>query len=493
MSSGTAAERAADAIETYANFVDGDWQPAVGGETVDVVSPSDGEVFARIARSRAEDVDRAVIAARRAFEEGEWGKLTATERGRLLAKIGHLILDHAEELAQLEARDTGKPISQARADMTATARYFEYYAAAADKVHGDTIPFLAGYTVTTMHEPHGVTGHIIPWNYPAQMFGRTLAPALAMGNATVLKPAEEACLTSLRLVALANDAGLPKGALNVVTGLGEEAGAAVSSHPDINFLAFTGSPEVGTLIQKAAAEHHIGCVLELGGKSPQIIFADADLDAALPVVLKAIVQNGGQTCSAGSRVLIESSIRDDVVAWLKTRFADLTAGPHDADLDCGALISARQAERVKGFIERAETAGLPLIARGKVAEGSPAGGFYVAPALFDGVPEAHELARDEVFGPVLTCLAFEDEADAIRLANDTDYGLVAGIWTRDGARQMRVANKLKCGQIFINGYGAGGGIELPFGGVKRSGHGREKGFEALLEFSATKTLVFNHG
>jgi len=493
MSSDTAAQRATDTIETYANFIDGGWQQAASGETLDVVQPSDGEVFAQIARSGAEDVDAAVKAARQAFEEGEWGKLTATDRGRLLAKIGQLILDNAEDLALLEARDTGKPMTQARADMTAAARYFEYYGAAADKVHGDTIPFLAGYSVTTLQEPHGVTGHIIPWNYPAQMFGRTLAPALAMGNATVLKPAEEACLTSLRLVALASEAGLPKGALNVVTGLGEEAGAALSAHSDINFLAFTGSPEVGTLIQKAAAEHHIGCVLELGGKSPQIIFADADLDAALPVVLKAIVQNGGQTCSAGSRVLIDSQIYDEVVAWLTPRFAELTAGPHHADLDCGALISARQAERVKGFIDRAEAAGLPLIARGKVAEGSPAGGFYVAPALFDGVPEDHELAREEVFGPVLTCLTFDDEADAIRLANDTDYGLVAGIWTRDGARQMRVANKIKVGQVFINGYGAGGGIELPFGGVKRSGHGREKGFEALLEFSATKTLVFNHG
>ena len=493
MTNRTGAERAENAIETYSNFIDGAWRQASGGGMVDVVSPSDGQVFAHIARATAQDVNAAVAAARSAFEGGKWGRLSAVERGRLLMKLGELIGEHAEDLAKLEARDTGKPMSQARADMVAAARYFEYYGAAADKVHGDTIPFLNGYAVTTLHEPHGVTGHIIPWNYPAQMFGRTLGPALAMGSATVLKPASEACLTPLRIAALAQEAGIPDGAINVVTGIGEEAGAALAAHPSINFLAFTGSPEVGTLIQQAAAENHIGCVLELGGKSPQIIFADADLEAALPVVLNAIVQNGGQTCSAGSRVLIERSVFDGVVDALKTRFSDLTAGPHDADLNCGGLISARQAEHVEGFIERAEKAGIPLIARGKIADGAPETGYYVAPALYGPVPEDAELACDEVFGPVLAALPFEDEADAVRLANATEYGLVAGIWTRDAGRLMRVAKRVKCGQIFLNSYGAGGGIELPFGGVKKSGHGREKGFEAMLEFCATKTLVFNHG
>jgi len=493
MANRTSAEGAGTAVETYSNFIAGEWREPQGGGTVDVVSPSDGQVFAHIARGNAEDIDQAVAAARNAFEEGDWGRLSAVERGRVLMKLGELITQNANDLAALEARDTGKPMGQARADMVAAARYFEYYGAAADKVHGDTIPFMEGYSVTTLREPHGVTGHIIPWNYPAQMFGRTLAPALAMGNATVLKPAEEACLTPLRITALAQEAGFPGGAINVVTGLGEEAGAALSSHSDVNFLAFTGSPEVGELIQTSAAGNHIGCVLELGGKSPQIIFADADLEAALPVVLNAIVQNGGQTCSAGSRVLIERSIFDDVVDVLKDRFVELTAGPHDADLNCGGLISAGQAKRVEGFIESAEREAIPLLARGKIADGAPEGGYYVAPALFGPVPEESELANEEVFGPVLSVLAFEDEADAVRLANATDYGLVAGIWTRDAGRLMRVAKRVKCGQIFLNGYGAGGGIELPFGGVKKSGHGREKGFEAMLEFCATKTLVFNHG
>ena len=338
-----------------------------------------------------------------------------------------------------------------------------------------------------------MTGHIIPWNYPAQMVGRTLGAALAMGNATVMKPAEDACLTPLRIAGLAAEAGFPDGAFNVVTGVGNEAGAALAEHPDIDFLSFTGSPEVGTLVQKAAAENHIGCTLELGGKSPQILFADTDLDAALPVIMKAIVQNGGQTCSAGSRLLVERSVYQDVALELAQRFGELRAGTHDMDLDCGAMINAEQANRVRGFVDRARTEGIPVLAEGSIAAGVPEGGFYVAPVLFGSVPEASELACDEVFGPVLSVLPFEDEHDAVRLANATAFGLVAGVWTHDGARQMRVAKGLRCGQVFVNGYGAGGGIELPFGGVKQSGHGREKGFEALLEFSATKTVVFNHG
>jgi aldehyde dehydrogenase (NAD+) len=460
---------------------------------LDMISPSDGQAFASIARGTRDDIDAAVAAARRAFEEGAWGRMAAVERGRLMAKLGEAILVHHEELAQLEACDCGKPMKQARADITAAARYFEFYGGAADKFHGETIPFLDGYMVTVLREPKGVTGHIIPWNYPAQMFGRSLAPALAMGNACVMKPAEEACVVPLRLAQLAQDVGFPEGAINVVTGIGEEAGAALASHPGIDFLSFTGSPEVGTLVQKAAAENHIGCVLELGGKSPQILFEDADIEAAAPVVVSAIVQNAGQTCSAGSRVLVQKSAYDSFVAKIAARFAQLRVGSHAMDLDCGPLISANQKKRVQGFIEQARKDGVPVLAQAQVAEGVPAGGFYVAPVLFGPVPRANQLACEEVFGPVLSIIPFEDEADAIKLANSTDYGLVAGIWTRDGGRQMRVAKKMRCGQVFVNGYGAGGGIELPFGGVKKSGHGREKGIEALREFSQAKTIVFKHG
>ncbi len=484
---------AAVAIQEYRNFIDGRWQAASDGRTVDVLSPSDGKVFARIARGTAADIDAAVAAARRAFETGPWPKMAAVDRGRLMIKLGLKIAEHAEELAQLEAADTGKPMKQARADMVAAARYFEFYGSAADKVHGEVIPFLEGYMVTVVRDPKGVTGHIIPWNYPAQMFGRTLAPAIAMGNCAVLKPAEEACLTPIRLTQLAEEVGFPPGVINLVCGVGEEAGAALSAHSGIDFLSFTGSPEVGTLVQIAAAKNHIGCTLELGGKSPQIIFDDADFEAVIPVVVNAIVQNGGQTCSAGSRVLVQRSIYDSLMARVAERFATLRVGSATMDLDCGPLISAQQKKRVEGFISQAKAQGVKVLAEATIAPGVPEGGFYVAPTLFGPVPRDNALACQEVFGPVLSAIPFEDEADAIQLANNTEFGLVAGIWSGNGARAMRVAKAMRCGQVFVNGYGAGGGIELPFGGVKKSGHGREKGLEALREFSQSKTIVFKHG
>ena len=473
-------------------FIGGQWLAARDERTIAVLSPADGEAFDRIARGGAHEVDLAVQAARRALG-GSWGRLNATERGRLLTRIGLAILEQHEQLAQIESLDTGKPISTARNDITVLARYFEFYGGAADKVHGEVIPFLQGHQVTLQREPLGVTGHIIPWNYPAQMLGRSVVPALAMGNAAVLKPAEDTSLSALRVAEIAAGCGLPEGALNVVTGLGEEAGAALAGHPGIDFVTFTGSNEVGTLVQQAAARHAVKCVLELGGKSPQIVFDDADIERAVPIIVRAIVQNAGQTCTAGSRLLVQRSIYERVVERVAEAFANTRVGTPRADGDCGPVMNAAQLARVNRFIDGAKVAGIPLLAQGRLIEGTPATGYYVRPRFFGPVPRDAALAREEVFGPVLAALPFDDEADAIQLANSTEYGLLAAVWSENGGRQQRVAKAVKAGQVFINCYGAGGGVELPFGGTKRSGHGREKGLLALEEMSSTKTVVMYHG
>ncbi|WP_254277546.1 aldehyde dehydrogenase family protein [Halomonas sp. 3H] len=473
-------------------LINGEWREASSGETLPVVEPSSSKEFGTIGRGSAKDVSDAVDSARAAYT-GDWGALPPVERGRLLHRFSERILVGADELANIEARDTGKPMKQARADVTAVARYFEYYGGAADKFHGDTIPYLRNYNVSVIHEPFGVTGHIIPWNYPAQMFGRTLAPSLAVGNATVIKPAEDACQSVLYLAELALQVGFPPGAINVVTGTGAEAGAALAAHPGVGFVAFTGSPEAGIAVQKAAAEHFAPCVLELGGKSPQIVFEDADLEAALPLLVSAILQNAGQTCSAGSRVLIQESIFETVSQRLAERFRQLRVGDPTMDLDCGPLISARQKARVERFLSHAAETQIPLLAQGSYAEGVSPDGYYVPPTLLGPVPRDDLIAREEVFGPVLALLPFRDEDDAVHLANDTDFGLIASIWTRDGRVQQRMTQRLAVGQVFINCYGAGGGVELPFGGVKKSGHGREKGFLAMEEFCTTKTVVNHFG
>jgi aldehyde dehydrogenase (NAD+) len=475
-----------------ANFIGNRWVEAATAATLPMIDPSDGEPFATIARGEAADVDAAVRAARSAFE-GAWGALAPAERGRLLFALARSIGEQSEELAMLEARDCGKPLKQARADVAACARYFEFYGGAADKLHGETIPFARDYSVLTWREPHGVTGHIIPWNYPLQIFGRSVAASLAVGNACVVKPAEDACLSLLRLAELSRAAGFPDGALNVVTGLGREAGAALASHSGVDHLSFTGSPTTGAWVAQEAAKRHCPVTLELGGKGPQIVFADADLDAALPVLVNAIVQNAGQTCSAGSRLLVERSRYEEALEKLGARFGSLRVGPALADLDCGPLIRATQLDRVSAFLAEAEAQGIVTVAEGTVVADAPQRGFYAAPRLLRDVPPQSHIACEEVFGPVLAAMPFDDEADAVRLANATGYGLVAGVWTRDGARQLRLARAIRSGQVFVNSYGAGGGIELPFGGVKHSGYGREKGFEALYGFTTLKTVVLRHG
>lgn len=472
-------------------FIGGRWQSAASGDRIAVEDPSRGEVIGDIQAGAASDIDAAVAAARAALA-GPWGAMSPADRGRLLSKIGRAVSERLEPLAQLEALDVGKPLSQARADVRALARYLEFYGGAVDKLHGDTIPYLPGYTVFTRFEPHGVSGHIIPWNYPMQIIGRSVIAALAMGNAAVLKPAEAASYSSLAVAAIAHEAGLPPGALNVVTGFGPLAGSALASHPDVNHLSFTGSTVVGAAIQAAAAVHSVPVTLELGGKSPHIVFDDADIEAAVPMLMLAAIQNAGQTCSAGSRILVQQGVYEEVVGRLSSRFAALRSGAAQRDLELGALISRRHKARVEEYIAAGRRE-FTVAAEGKIDAAAPSGGYYVAATLFTGVEPGHRIAQEEIFGPVAVVIPFADEAQALSIANGTPYGLVAGVWSNSHSRLMRMAEQLRAGQVYLNDFGAAGGVELPFGGVARSGFGREKGMEALRSFSTLKTVISRHG
>ncbi len=478
-------------FDTSKILIGAHWRDADGGATLPIENPSTGQAMGVIARAGAKDVDAAVAAAR-AATEGDWGRMTAAERGRILMKMSALVGQRAQALAMIEALDVGKPLHQSLNDAKALARYLEFYAGAPDKLMGHTIPYQDGFTVYTLREPHGVCGIIIPWNYPMQILGRAVGAALAAGNACVVKPAEDASVSTLAFAAIALEAGLPAGALNVVTGLGTEAGAALSEHPGIDHVSFTGSVGTGRRIQAAAARNVIPVTLELGGKSPHIVFEDCDLEAAMPTLVGACMQNAGQTCSAASRVLVQRALYDEVKRRMAEIYRGLVAGPAVASCDLGPLVSGKQKAIVSRYIEWGK-AELNVAAEGRIREDASPEGHFVRATLFSEVPPDHRLAQEEIFGPVQVLIPFEDEAEALRIANGTPYGLVAGVWTRDGARQMRMARRLNVGQVFLNNYGAGGGIELPFGGVGQSGHGREKGFEALYGFTRVKTVTARHG
>jgi aldehyde dehydrogenase (NAD+) len=472
-------------------FVGGSWMDPQSEQVIEIVDPSTGKVVGEMPRGTAADVDLAVKAARKCFD-GAWGNMAAADRGRLLMGFARILESHQDELVEIESRDVGKPLTLARKEIGNLIRNFEFYAGAADKLHGETIPFMPGDVVLLLREPLGVTGHIIPWNGPATIFGRTVAASLAAGNTCVIKPAEDACLSIIRIAELAETAGFPAGVLNIVTGYGWEAGAALTAHPGIDHISFTGSPEVGTLVQQSAAVNHVPVVLELGGKSPNILFEDADIDKAVGAIAFGITINAGQVCAAGSRVLIQRSIYEKTIEKLADRFSKLRAGPPSEDLDLGPLISRKQLDRVHRYLSRADTDKLRIAGEGRLSEQASAGGFFQAPILLRDVSPDHALAQEEIFGPVLVAIPFDTEEDAIRIANGTPYGLVAGVWTREGARQFRMATRVRSGQVFINSFLAGSGVELPFGGSGKSGHGREKGIEALRALTKTKTVVFRN-
>jgi aldehyde dehydrogenase (NAD+) len=468
-------------------YIDGQWCDSVSGETFYTINPATTEKIAEIPRGNAEDIDRAVKAARNAFESPEWREMVPAERGRMLYKMSQLIREQKDELARLETLDTGKPIAQSYTDVEVAARYCEYYAGVADKILGETIPVRSDIVDFTIREPIGVTAHIVPWNYPIQIATRSLAPALAAGNTAVIKPAEDTPLTALRLAEISEMAGFPKGVVNVVTGFGPEAGAALASHPDIDNITFTGSVSTGTAVMKAAAENIKPLTLELGGKSPNIVFADADLEDAAQWVVRSITQNAGQTCSAGSRLIVERSIHVEFVSKIAEIMKQLRIGNGFDNPDVGPIISEKQLARIESYVDLARKEG-SLIRVGGKRYNEAGKGFFFEPTIIE-VDYKSPLAHEEIFGPVLVVLPFDTVQEALAIANATEYGLVTGIWTSDIHKAHWLASRVRSGQVFINNYGAGGGVEMTFGGYRKSGFGREKGLEALRHYTQVKNVA----
>ncbi len=471
-------------------FIGGKWLDSVSGKTFDTINPATGEVICQVAEGDKADVDLAVKAARKAFEEGPWPKMSAAERGRLLHKLADLIESHREELAALESLDNGKPYRDAyNADLALTIKCYRYYAGWADKNHGKTIPVEGEYFCYTRHEPVGVVGQIIPWNFPLLMQAWKWGPALATGNTVVLKPAEQTPLTALRVAALAQDAGFPDGVINVIPGYGPTAGAAISGHMDIDKVAFTGEGSTGQIIMEAAARSNLKRVsLELGGKSPNVVFADCDLDAAVEGAYFGLFFNQGQCCCAGSRLFVEEKIHDEFVQRVLQKAKSQKVGdPFDPETTQGPQVSQEQFDRIMGYIESGKKEGAQLLTGGNRV-GSK--GYFIEPTVFAGVRDEMKIAREEIFGPVMNILKFKDIDEVIQRGNRTFYGLAAAVWTRDIRKAHRIANGLRAGTVWINCYDVFDAA-APFGGFKMSGIGRELGEYALQLYTEVKTVYVN--
>jgi aldehyde dehydrogenase (NAD+) len=473
-------------------FINGERAWARSGATFAAIDPATAEAFATVAQGDKGDVDNAVRAARAAFDGG-WAGLPPVRRVRILNRLAGLLRERSREFAELESLDVGKPLRQAEDDVAAAAGYFEFFAGVADKVFGSSIPLGAGFVDFTLREPLGVSAQIVPWNYPLRLASRGIAPALAVGNAVVAKPAAEAGLSVIKLAELAIEAGLPAGVFNVVTG-GRETGAALSSHPGINHITFTGSVPTGIAIMKAAADNVVPVTLELGGKSANLVFADADLERAAASAATTLMQNSAQTCTAPTRLLLEESAHDRFVEVLSTRIRKIRLGRGLDNPDMGPVVSERQMQRVLGYIDAGAGDGATALTGGRRAD-SPelAAGYFIEPTLLDRVGPGTVLEQEEIFGPVLTVTTFRSIDEAIAIANGTPYGLVTGVWTRDLSKALTVATAVKSGQVRINSYSVEGSIGLPFGGYKRSGFGREQGVEALANYTQLKNVMINFG
>lgn len=488
MSSAQPAEK--NTPRNYQLLIDGQWVDAESGKTFTSPNPATGEVLAEVAEADKADIDKAVMAARRAFE-GKWSKLSARERGRLLYKLSQLVEQKAKDLASLETADNGKPIRESiYVDLPQVVENLEYFAGWATKIEGETIPVPGRMFNYTLREPVGVCGQIIPWNFPLLMAAWKLAPALAAGNTVVLKPAEQTPVTAMELGQLIQEAGFPDGVVNIVPGFGETAGAALASHPGIDKVAFTGSTEVGKLVARAAAENLTKVSLELGGKAPNVVFADADLDQAINGAMMGIFYNQGQVCCAGSRLFVEESIKDEFLAKLKDRAQQIAVGdPMDKATQMGPQVSEEQLNRIKSYVDIARGEGATVFSGGEPPrlDGALQNGYFFQPTIFSEVENQMRVAQEEIFGPVVSVIKFDSEEDLIKQANNTIYGLSAGIWTRDITRAHRFAKEVRAGVVWINTFNMFNAAS-PFGGYKQSGYGREMGKHALELYTQVKSV-----